>query len=86
MIEFSMIMEILFYVEQTESFFLILVLPNLEERLALIFVRLAPTISESKFSCKIGTIVFISVLLQQVSGMQQATNKTLISGSKYSCL
>ena len=81
-----MIMEILFYVEQTESFFLILVLPNLEERLALIFVRLAPNISESKFSCKIGTIVFISVLLQQVSGMQQATNKTLISGSKYSCL
>ena len=86
MIEFSMIMEILFYVEQTERFFLILVLPNLEERLALIFVRLAPNISESKFSCKIGTIVFISVLLQQVSGMQQATNKTLISGSKYSCL
>lgn len=65
MIEFSMIMEILFYVEQTERFFLILVLPNLGE-------RLAPNISESKFSCKIGTIVFISVLLQQVRGMQQA--------------
>lgn len=72
MIEFSMIMEILFYVEQTERGFLILVLQNLEERLALIFVRLAPNISKSKFSCIIGTIVFISVLLQQVSGMQQA--------------
>ena len=50
MIEFSMIMEVLFYVEQTERFFLI----------------------ESKFSWKIGKIVFISVLLQQVSGIQQA--------------
>ena len=50
MIEFSMIMEVLFYVEQTKRFFLI----------------------ESKFSCKIGTIVFISVLLQQVRGIQQA--------------